>query len=46
MIFWLYYREGLTAKAISELPSIRLGVKRVENTIGRLVHLLKAKMNS
>jgi len=46
MIFWLYYREGLTAKAISELPSIRLGVKRVENTIWRLVHLLRAKMNS
>jgi RNA polymerase sigma-70 factor (ECF subfamily) len=45
MIFWLYYREGLTAKAISGLPSIRLGVKGVENTIWRLVRLLRAKAN-
>ena len=46
MIFWLYYREGLTAKAISGLPSIRLSVKGVESTIWRLVHLVRVKLNS
>ena len=46
MIFWLYYREGLTAKEISGLPSIRLSMKGVENTIWRLVHLVRAKLNS
>jgi DNA-directed RNA polymerase specialized sigma24 family protein len=44
-IFWLYYREGLTAKAISVFPSIRLSVKGVENTIWRLVHLVRLKLN-
>jgi len=46
MIFWLYYREGLTAKAISAIPSISLNVKGVENTISRLVHLVRVKLNS
>lgn len=46
MIFWLYYREGLTAKAISGLPSIKISMKGVENTIWRLVHLVRLKLNS
>jgi len=46
MIFRLYYREGLTARAISGLPSISLSVKGVESTIWRLVHLCKVKLNS
>jgi RNA polymerase sigma-70 factor (ECF subfamily) len=46
MIFWLYYSEGLTAKAISELPLIRLSVKGVESTIRRLVRLVKLKLDS
>jgi RNA polymerase sigma-70 factor (ECF subfamily) len=41
-IFWLYYRQGLTAKAISELPDIRLGTKGVESTLLRLTHYVKA----
>jgi RNA polymerase sigma-70 factor (ECF subfamily) len=45
-IFWLYYGEGLTAKAISGLPSIRLSAKGVENTIRRLVHLVRGKLHS
>jgi RNA polymerase sigma-70 factor (ECF subfamily) len=45
VIFWLYYRHGLTAKAISRLPPIRLSVKGVESTILRLVHLVRLKMN-
>jgi RNA polymerase sigma-70 factor (ECF subfamily) len=46
IIFWLYYREGLTAKAISELPLIRLSVKGVESTIWRLIRLVKLKLDS
>jgi RNA polymerase sigma-70 factor, ECF subfamily len=46
MIFWLYYREGFTARAISGFPSIRLSVKGVENTILRLTHLVRVKLNS
>ena len=45
-IFWLYYQQGLTAKAISELPAIGLTVKGVESTLLRLTRLLKEKMNA
>jgi len=45
-IFWLYYRQGLTAKAISELPGIELTVKGVESTLLRLTRLLREKMNA
>jgi len=40
-IFWLYYRQGLTAKAISQLPGISLGVKGVESTLLRLTRYVK-----
>jgi RNA polymerase sigma-70 factor (ECF subfamily) len=43
-IFWLYYRQGLTSKAISELPAIGLGVKGVESTLLRLTRLVRAKL--
>ena len=46
VIFWLYYREGLTAKAISGLPLIRLSVKGVESTVRRLVRLVRLKLDS
>jgi RNA polymerase sigma-70 factor, ECF subfamily len=41
-IFWLYYRQGLTAKAISQLPDITLGTKGVESTLLRLTRYVKA----
>jgi len=41
-IFWLYYRHGLTAKAISQLPGIALGTKGVESTLLRLTRYVKA----
>jgi RNA polymerase sigma-70 factor (ECF subfamily) len=44
-IFWLYYRYGLTAKAISGLPSIKLTVKGVESTLLRLVRHVRLKLN-
>lgn len=43
-IFWLYYRQGLTAKAISELPSIRLEVKGVESVLFRLTRIVRDKL--
>lgn len=46
MIFWLYYQQGLTAKAISELPSIGLKVKGVESTLLRMTRLVREKMNT
>ena len=45
-IFWLYYRQGLTAEAISRLPYITLSVKGVESTLLRLVRYLKACLNA
>jgi RNA polymerase sigma-70 factor (ECF subfamily) len=42
-IFWLYYRFGLTAKAISQIPSIGLTVKGVESTLLRLTRLVRAR---
>ena len=36
-IFWLYYRHGMSAKAISKIPSLGLTAKGVESTIQRLI---------
>jgi RNA polymerase sigma-70 factor, ECF subfamily len=41
-IFWLYYHQGLTAKAISQIPGITLGTKGVESTLLRLTRFVKA----
>jgi RNA polymerase sigma-70 factor, ECF subfamily len=35
-IFWLYYRVGLSARAIAELPSVGLTTKGVESTLVRM----------
>lgn len=40
-IFWLYYVQGYTAKAISRLPNIGLSVKGVESTLLRLTRLVR-----
>ena len=44
-IFRLYYKQGLSAKAIAGRRTIGLSVKGVESTIGRMVRLLRQKMN-
>ena len=44
MIFWLYYRVGLTAKAIARLPSIGLSTKGVESTLLRLTRLVRKRI--
>ncbi|HEU4415335.1 MAG TPA: sigma-70 family RNA polymerase sigma factor [Candidatus Angelobacter sp.] len=43
-IFWLYYRQGLTAKAIAGLPGISLSVKGVESTLLRLTRLVRTQL--
>jgi RNA polymerase sigma factor (sigma-70 family) len=43
-IFWLYYQQGFTAKAISELPGIGLGVEGVESALLRMVRLIRECM--
>jgi RNA polymerase sigma-70 factor (ECF subfamily) len=45
-IFWLYYRVGLSAKAIAALPAIGLTVKGVESTVQRLTRQVKELMGS
>jgi RNA polymerase sigma-70 factor (ECF subfamily) len=41
MIFNLHYRQGLTANAISRIPSIELSCKGVESLLGRLRRALQ-----
>ncbi len=43
-IFWLYFGQGLTAKAISQLPGIGLSVKGVESTLLRLTRHVRARL--
>jgi len=43
-VFWLYYREGLTAKAIADMPSIELSVKGVESMLLRLTRLVRERL--
>jgi RNA polymerase sigma-70 factor (ECF subfamily) len=40
-LFWLYYRHGLTAEAISRIPAIGLSAKGVESALGRMIRLLR-----
>lgn len=46
LIFWAYYREGLTAKLISQIPGVGLGIKGVESAILRMTRQLKVVMNA
>src|SRR5262245_18228268 len=43
-IFWLYYRQGLTANEIAGLPSIGLSLKGVESTLHRLTQLVRTHL--
>ena len=44
-IFWLYFRHGLTAKAIAQFPAIGLTVKGVESTLLRLTRMIRGKLS-
>jgi len=43
-IFWLYYRIGLSAQAISTLPTVGLTTKGVESTILRLTREVRQRL--
>jgi len=43
-VFWLYYRVGLSANAIANLPSIELTTKGVESTILRLTRAVREQL--
>ena len=43
-LFWLYYLQGMTAKEIAALPTIRLSVKGVESAYGRLGRMVKREL--
>jgi RNA polymerase sigma-70 factor (ECF subfamily) len=40
-IFWLYYRQGLTAQAIARIPAVELTAKGVESALRRMAQLLR-----
>jgi RNA polymerase sigma-70 factor, ECF subfamily len=44
-IFWLYYRQGFTAKEISEIPVFQLSPKGVESLLRRLTDTVREKVN-
>lgn len=44
-IFWLYYRVGLSARAIADLPGQELSTKGVETTISRITRQLRDRMS-
>jgi len=43
-IFWLYYRHGMTARAIAAIPGIGLAQKGVESVIQRLTRHIRSRM--
>jgi hypothetical protein len=44
LVFWLYYRHGMSARAISSLPTIQLTAKGVESAILRLTRLVREQI--
>lgn len=41
MIFWLYYRQGMSAQAIASMPGVGLSAKGVESAIFRMTRLVR-----
>ncbi|HET6176043.1 MAG TPA: sigma-70 family RNA polymerase sigma factor [Candidatus Sulfotelmatobacter sp.] len=44
MIFWLYFRQGMSTKEIASLPTIGLGTKGVGSVIERLKHSIRNRI--
>jgi RNA polymerase sigma factor (sigma-70 family) len=44
MIFWLYFRQGMSTKEIAYLPTIGLGAKGVGSVIERLKHGIREQI--
>jgi RNA polymerase sigma-70 factor, ECF subfamily len=43
-VFWLYYRQGLTSKAIAAIPGVELSTKGVETLIFRLTKAVRTEI--
>lgn len=43
-VFWLYYRQGFTAREISSIPAVGLEVKGVESLLARLTAAVRRRM--
>ena len=44
MIFWLYFRQGMSTKEIASLPTIGLGAKGVGSVIERLKQAIREQI--
>jgi RNA polymerase sigma-70 factor (ECF subfamily) len=44
MIFWLYFRQGMSTKEIASLPGVGLGTKGVGSVIERLKHSIREQI--
>jgi RNA polymerase sigma-70 factor, ECF subfamily len=44
MIFWLYFRQGMSTKEIASVPAIGLGAKGVGSVIDRLKHAIREQI--
>jgi RNA polymerase sigma-70 factor (ECF subfamily) len=44
-IFWLYYRHGMTTRAIASIPGLGLTQKGVESVIQRLTSYVRSRMS-
>ena len=44
MIFWLYFRQGMSTKEIASLPTVGLGTKGVGSVIERLKHGIRQQI--
>ena len=44
MIFWLYFRQGMSTKEIASLPAIGLSAKGVGSVIDRMKHSLREQV--
>lgn len=44
MIFWLYFRQGMSTKEIASMPAIGLSAKGVGSVIERLKHVIRERI--
>jgi RNA polymerase sigma-70 factor (ECF subfamily) len=45
-VFYLYFRQGMTAASIAQIPALELTTKGVESVLSRLTRALKDKISS
>lgn len=46
IVFWLYFRSGMTASAIASIPTVGLTTKGVESLVFRLTSKVKTKLQN